>query len=257
MQIYIHGLSDEIGEKDIIPLFASVGSLGSVKVIRDIVSGRSSGFALVTVNDDTEGQKVIERLNGTLLKGGKLTVFKIHDTLPGEMEFREWLSHNAGEVLRKVGVTQSQTIVDYGCGPGIFTLAAAAIVGRQGKVYALDVRIKALEEIRESAAKNRFSNLEVILIEKSAVKVNLVNQSADVALLYDVLQEVPDKPGLLAELYRILKPDGILSVFPMHIGTDKLLNLVSTTGLFHVRENFGYPGFASASEIVNLTKRKD
>lgn len=257
MQIYIHGLSDEIEEKDIMPLFAGAGSLGSVKVIRDIVSGKSSGFALVTVNDDTEGQEVIERLNGNLLKGGKLTVFKIHDTLPGEMEFREWLSHNAGEVLRKVGVTPSQTIVDYGCGPGIFSLAATVIVGRYGKVYALDVRLKALGEIKDNAAKNRLTNLEVMLIDKSTVKVNLSNQSVDVTLLYDVLQEVPDKPGILAELYRILKPEGILSVFPMHIGTDKFLNLVSTTGLFQVRDRFGYPGFASASEIVNLTKRKD
>jgi 2-polyprenyl-3-methyl-5-hydroxy-6-metoxy-1,4-benzoquinol methylase len=256
MQLFFHGLSEDIEEKDIIPLLSGVVSLGSVRVIRDVVSGKSRGFALVTIKDEIEGQKTIERLNGTVLKGTKLAVLKIHDTLPGEMEFREWLSSNAGEVLRKVGVSQSQTIVDYGCGPGIFSLAAATIVGLYGKVYALDVRSKALEEMKEKAVKDGLTNLETILIDKSSVKVTLDDRNVDVVLLYDVLQEVPDKTGLLAELHRILKPDGFLSVFPMHLGTEKLLDIVNNAGLFQVRDRFGYSGLESASEIVNLIKRK-
>jgi hypothetical protein len=73
-------------------------------------------------------------------------------------------------------------------------------------------------------------------------------------LLYDVLQEIQDKPALFREIDRLLKPLGTLSVFPMHMGTEAFLMLNDKAGLFRVRERVGYPGFFSSSEIVNLTK---
>ena len=255
MQLYIDGLSDDLTEKDLMPLFSDVGSMESLRVIRDIVSGESRGFALVTVANDAEGQTAIGRLNGTTLAGRRLVVFKVHDTLPGEMEFREWLRDNAGEVLKKVGVEESQTVVDYGCGPGIFSIAAASIVGRQGKVYALDVRPGALEKLKEIAIRDDVPSLQTMLLDRSTVSVDLAAGSADVVLLYDVLQEIPDKGGLMRELHRLLKPEGILSVFPMHLGTAKFLELVDASDLFRVRDRKGVPGFQSASEVVNLTKR--
>jgi 2-polyprenyl-3-methyl-5-hydroxy-6-metoxy-1,4-benzoquinol methylase len=256
MQVYIDGLSDGMTERDIFPFFSGIDSLVSVRVIRDIVTGKSRGFALAMISNNTEGQSVIQKLNGASLKGRKLTVFKIHDTLTGEMEFREWFRDNSVEVLHKVGILESHTVADYGCGPGIFSFAAAEIVGPQGKVYALDVRLQALEKIKGIAIENRLNNLETILIDRSILSVSLKKESVDVVLLYDVLQEIVDKPGLMAELHKILKPSGILSVFPMHLGTDKFLDLVKTVDLFHMRDSIGFPGFESASNVVNLTKRK-
>ncbi len=254
MQLYVSGLSEDMSEKDLMPLLSGVGSVKSVRVIRDIVSGKSKGFALVTVTNETEGQDAIGRLDGMTLAGTKLTVFKIHDTLPGEMEFREWLRDNADKVLNEVGVKEGQTLVDYGCGPGIFSIAAAKIVSQNGKVYALDVRPRALERLKEIAIQNGLANLETMLLDKSTVPIALRDRIANVVLLYDVLQEIQDKPGLMIELHRILKPNGVLSVFPMHLGTDKLLDLVNAVNLFQVRDRYGVPGFQSASEIVNLTK---
>ena len=255
MQLYIDGLAEATEEKDIIPIMSGVGSLVSVKVIRDIVSGKSRGFALATISDPAEGLETIARINGTVLKGKKLNVFRVHETLNGEMEFREWLRDNADEILRKVGVLPLHTVVDYGCGPGIFSLAASRIVGPQGKVFALDVRSRALAAIKEIAVEDGLNNLETILIEKSVVPVSLKEGIVDVVLLYDVLQEIVDKPKLLTELYRVLKPNGTLSVFPMHLGTAKFLDLMDEIGLFQVRDTIGYRGFESASNIVNLTKR--
>lgn len=254
MQLYIRGLSEGVSEKDLMPLFSGVGSVKSVRVVRDIVSGKSKGFAIVTVTNDSEGQEAIGRLNGTMLAGTKLTVFKIHDILPGEMEFRDWLRDNAGEALNKVGVRQGQTLVDYGCGPGIFSIAAAKIIGRQGKVYALDVRPSALAKLKEIAIEDRLPNLETMLIDKSTLSVALGTGIADVVLLYDVIQEIQDKPGLFKELYRILRQDGLLSVFPMHLGTDKFLTMINALGLFRFKDRYGPPGFRSASEVTNFTK---
>jgi 2-polyprenyl-3-methyl-5-hydroxy-6-metoxy-1,4-benzoquinol methylase len=256
MQLYIDGIPDETTEKELAPLFAGVRSLSALRVIRDIASGESRGFALATVSDDKEGQEAITRLNGSILAGKKLVVFKVHDTLPGEMEFREWMRDEAPEILRKAGVKDGHVVVDYGCGPGIFSMAAADLVGTAGKVHALDVRPRALEKLKSEAADHGLTNLDTLLIDKSNVSVALATGAADVALLYDVLQEIPDKPALMKEMDRLLKPDGVLSVFPMHLGTDKLMELLKSVDLFQVREHHGYPGFKSASEIVNLTKKK-
>jgi 2-polyprenyl-3-methyl-5-hydroxy-6-metoxy-1,4-benzoquinol methylase len=255
MQLYVDGLAHDTSEEDLAPLFHTVGSVDSVRVIRDIVTGESRGFALVHVANDADGQAAIGRLNGTTLSGRKLVVFKVHDILPGEMEFREWLRDNVGDVLKRVGVDKSQTVVDYGCGPGISSIAAARAVGQEGEVYAVDVRPKALESLSETAIESGLSNLKTMLIDKSTVLIGLADESADVILLYDVLQEISDKPGLMLELHRILKATGVLSVFPMHLGTSRLLDLVHSVGLFRVRDRYGYAGFQSASEIVNLTKR--
>jgi 2-polyprenyl-3-methyl-5-hydroxy-6-metoxy-1,4-benzoquinol methylase len=167
MQLYVDGLSPDTSEKDLVPLFAGVGSVESVKVIRDIVTGHSKGFALIKILDDTQAQAAIGRLNGTTLAGRKLVVFRVHDILPGEMEFREWLRDNAGEVISRVGVEESHTVVDYGCGPGIFSLAAARAVGQSGRVHALDIRPRALERLNALAAKNGLANIGTMLIDKA------------------------------------------------------------------------------------------
>jgi SAM-dependent methyltransferase len=256
MQLYIGGLPDNTAEDEVISLFSKIGTVESVQVIRDIGSSKSKGFAIVRMPNDAEGEEAIRKLNGLMLADRQVLVARMHETLPGEMEFREWLRDNADEVLNKAGVREGQTLVDYGCGPGIFSIAAAKIVGRQGKVYALDIRPRALSRLKEIAMEDGLPNLKTMLIDKLTVSVALSDGVADVVLLYDVLQEIQDKPRLMAELYRILKPSGVLSVFPMHLGTSKLLDLVDAIGLFQTRDRYSTSGFESASEIVNLTKRR-
>jgi hypothetical protein len=58
-----------------------------------------------------------------------IVVRRMPETLPGEMEFREWpIEHS--EVLIHVGVREAQTVLDYGYGSGIFTIPSARIVGK-------------------------------------------------------------------------------------------------------------------------------
>ena len=114
-------------------------------------------------------------------------------------------------------------------------IAGASIVGRQGKVYALDVRPVALERLREAASRKGLDNIETMLLDRSTVSIALENEDVDVVLLYDVLQEIQDKPGLLKELHRILRQDGLLSVFPMHLGTDKFLNMINALRLVPIQ----------------------
>ncbi|MGA7678330.1 MAG: hypothetical protein WCA51_08190, partial [Dehalococcoidia bacterium] len=65
---------------------------------------------------------------------------------------------------------------------------------------------------------------------------------------------IDDRLGLLHELHRVLKDDGILSVFPMHMGTEKFIDVMRECDLFCLRNRYAPPGFKTASEILNFNK---
>ena len=74
MNIYVGNLAREVSEKDLENTFSSFGSIRSVKVIRDLFSGESKGFAFVEMAGTKEGQAAINELTTKELKGKKLIV---------------------------------------------------------------------------------------------------------------------------------------------------------------------------------------
>lgn len=254
MQLNVSGIPDNFDDNELIELFSKLGKAELAKVIRDIPSGKSRGFGIVRMPNDIEVADAIKSLNGFKIGDSQIKVSRMHETLPGEMEFREWLRDNAFEVLTNIGVRSNQTVLDFGCGPGIFSIVSSGIVGNQGKIYALDIRSIALEHFKLEADSKRLNNIEPILLSRSEVPDSIKDGSIDVILLYDVLQEISDRCNLMKELNRILKQDGVLSIFPMHLGTDTLAEIMKDFGLFVFRDRLGVPGFESASEIINFMK---
>jgi len=254
MQLYVGGLSNDTKEENIVELFSSICPVQLVTIIRDIESGKSRGFAIVKILSEEDGGEAIRQLNGVALRGTNLVVRKMPETLPGEMEFREWLTDHAAEVLTKVGIRKAQIILDYGCGSGNFTIPSARIVGKQGKVYAFEARPDLLERVKERARKEGLTNIETTLSDRSKPNTNLQDESVDVIVVYDVMHEIGDRRGLLQELSRVLKRDGILSVFPMHMGTENFIDVMRGYGLFCLRNRYGPPGFKAASEVLNFNK---
>ena len=155
-------------------------------------------------------------------------------------------------MLTGVGVKKAQIILDYGCGSGTFTIPSARIVGKQGKVYAFEARPDLLERIKERAGNEGLTNIETALSDRSKPNTNLQDESVDVILVYDVMHEIGDRLALLEELSRVLRRDGFLSVFPMHMGTDSMLDAIRECNLFCFRDRYGPPGYKGASEILNF-----
>jgi tRNA A58 N-methylase Trm61 len=254
MQLHVGGLSDNTTEADVEEVFTRVCLPQSVTIIRDIDSGKSRGFAIVKILSEEKGEEAIRHLSGTMLRGRNIVVRRMPETLPGEMEFREWLAEHASEVLVHVGVSRAQTVLDYGCGSGIFTIPSARIVGKRGKVYAFEARSDRLERVREKAKEAALGNIEAVLSDSLKLSIDLPDKSVDIILVYDMMHEVDDRRGLLQELHRVLKQDGILSVFPMHMGTENFIDVMREYGLFCLRDSYGPLGFKAASEILNFQK---
>lgn len=136
---------------------------------------------------------------------------------------------NPRDQLEKVGLEQGQVVLDFGCGIGSYALPAARIVGPEGMVYALDVHPLAIKTIERRARQEALANLKTI---HSGQGTGLPDESVDVVLLYDVFHMIPDQGALLQELHRVLRPGGLLSVIPDHMGEDALLEVMGNGDLF-------------------------
>lgn len=132
-------------------------------------------------------------------------------------------------VLRDAGVQPGQTVLDYGCGGGSYSLAAARMVGEAGRVWAVDFSPLAVAEVRRRAGEQGLTNLETIETDRAT---GLANQSVDLILMYDVFQALGDPAGVLAELHRVLRAGGVLSVRHHHTRPQAVVSAVIATGLF-------------------------
>jgi RNA recognition motif-containing protein len=74
MNIFVGNLSNDVQEEDLMNLFSEFGQVKEVKIIRDLFSQQSKGFAFVEMPGLAEAQKAINELNTKEVKGKKLTV---------------------------------------------------------------------------------------------------------------------------------------------------------------------------------------
>ena len=74
MKLYVGNLSFETTENDLQDLFEQHGKVGEVSLMMDRMTGKSRGFAFVTMNDDTEAKAAMSALNGKEVGGRALNV---------------------------------------------------------------------------------------------------------------------------------------------------------------------------------------
>ena len=143
-------------------------------------------------------------------------------------KFRDFLLPREN-ILKEVGIKPSFYILDYGCGPGSYAIAAAQLVGQSGKVYALDIHPLAVQRVRNIASKKGSTNIETI---HSDCATGLPDNSIDVVLLYDTLHKLSKPDEVLAELHRVLKPKAILSFNDHHLKEEEIIFTITGKGLF-------------------------
>jgi cold-inducible RNA-binding protein len=74
MKLYVGNLSFETTENDLQDLFEQHGAVSEVNLMMDRMTGKSRGFAFVTMNDDAQATAATGALNGRELNGRTLTV---------------------------------------------------------------------------------------------------------------------------------------------------------------------------------------
>ena len=121
-------------------------------------------------------------------------------------------------------------VLDFGCGSGRYAIPAAKLVGRDGRVYALDISGRALDRMEEKAEREGLRNI-VRIDSTGGEEIRLQGKTIDLMLLIDVLQKIGDRGALFDEAYRILKPGGVVVVYPMHLKIEEVEHLAISKGL--------------------------
>jgi ubiquinone/menaquinone biosynthesis C-methylase UbiE len=103
-------------------------------------------------------------------------------------------------------VETGQVVVDVGAGTGFWTVPLARLVGPSGIVFAVDVEPIMLDETRTLAAEHQLPNVEIVQSEETSIPLD--DGVADLVVLGFVLHEPSDVEAFLAEIVRLLKPDG-------------------------------------------------
>jgi len=134
-------------------------------------------------------------------------------------------------ILKEVGIKPGFHVLDYGCGPGSYIMPLAELVGESGKIYALDIHPLAIQKVQDIASKKQLANVETIL---SDCQTGLPDNTLDAVLLYAAFHHLSDPDVVLKELYRVLKPDGILSFSDHHMKENEIVAEVTNSGLFRL-----------------------
>ncbi len=132
-------------------------------------------------------------------------------------------SDSIRQELEAAGIRPGMKLLDFGCGPGRYTLPAAEIVGSQGAVYAVDVHPLALITVEREARRQGLANVRVI---NSDCDTGLEAESVDVVLLYYALHDIERKESVLNEIHRILTPEGKL----LYKDNTNLVSLMLSSG---------------------------
>ncbi len=123
---------------------------------------------------------------------------------------RAQMGRSAEELVAAAGVAPGDRVLDIGCGTGVVARAAATRSGAAANVTGADVNSGMLEAAARFAAEAGLA--QIAWLDCDAAAMPLPDAAFDVALCQQGLQFMPDKPGAMAEMARVLKPGGRLGL---------------------------------------------
>jgi arsenite methyltransferase len=103
-----------------------------------------------------------------------------------------------------------ERVLDLGSGAGTDSLIAAQMVGEQGHVTGIDMTPEMLAKATAAAAEMGASNVE--FVESEAEQLPFLDESFDVVISNGVIDLIPDKDAVFAELFRVLAPGGHIQI---------------------------------------------
>ena len=103
-----------------------------------------------------------------------------------------------------------ERVLDLGSGAGTDSLIAAQMVGERGHVTGIDMTPEMLAKARAAAAEMGASNVK--FVESEAERLPFLDESFDVVISNGVIDLIPDKDAVFAELFRVLAPGGRMQI---------------------------------------------
>jgi arsenite methyltransferase len=175
--------------------------------IREHVRERYAEAARAATRADGCGCGCGDAESGVAVFGEGLYEAEERSSLP---EAAARASLGCGNPVAVADLHPGETVLDLGSGGGIDVLLSARRVGPTGTVYGLDMTDEMLALARENARKARATNVHFLKGYMEAIP--LTAESVDVVISNCVVNLSPDKPAVLAEIARVLRPGGRLGI---------------------------------------------
>jgi len=136
------------------------------------------------------------------------------------------------KILAEVEIEPGYQALDYGCGPGVFSIMLAEKIGQSGLVYALDIHHLAVKTVEQKARKKGLTNIKTIL---SSCSISLPDNSLDLIIFFDVFHVLDNQEEVLMELHRVLKPEAIMYFSDHHLKESHILSTLTENRLFKLK----------------------
>jgi len=118
---------------------------------------------------------------------------------------RRWLGQDPVEILSPY-VREGMTVLEPGPGMGFFTLPLARLVGHSGRVIAVDLQPKMIENLKRRAAKaNLLDRIDARVTSAETMGIGDLQEKVDFTLAFAVVHEFPDAGHFFAEVARASK----------------------------------------------------
>ena len=123
---------------------------------------------------------------------------------------RRWIGENPEDLLAPY-VREGMTVLEPGPGIGFLTLPLARMVGPAGRVVAVDIQAKMLEELERRARKaGVHGRVETRLAKPESMGLDDLKGAVDFVLAFAVVHEMPSAEAFFREAASALKPGCLL-----------------------------------------------
>jgi len=121
------------------------------------------------------------------------------------------LEENATRALEQLQLRKGMRVCDLGCGNGYWTLPIARKIGDDGTVYAVDIQVEMLQQLKARLGRGRITNVEPVLGDVDDPRLPQ-DVSIDLVLLVDVYHEFSHPESMLWAIRNSLQPDGVVAL---------------------------------------------
>lgn len=201
--------------------------------------------------DEATGFHIVRELRSACAIDERSEAYHIYDKrlIDGIPEKALVASRGCADPVSQARLQPGEAVLDLGCGGGVDAIIASRLVGDAGVVYGLDMTAEMLDLARENAAAANAGN--IAYLEGVIEDVPLGDESVDVVLSNCVVNLSDDRPAVMREALRVLRPGGRLVISDIvafeAVPASALPDLCAIAGTTN--------GMLSADEYVRLLEK--
>ena len=200
---------------------------------------------------------IVQNKNNTALKTEMPVTHKLWVMLERLETLREKLHLMKLSLAKSVGIEAGMKVLDAGCGQGTFTVCIAKLVGRTGRVTAVDISDESLDALNQNLDKYRVrSRVTFVKTDAAELPNFFAPESFDMCVSYRLIEELeqPKKlPRIVSSMAQIIRRKGTVVLLELSTETHS----VAEENLIRLHRDIGNDYFPPQRKILSCLKAAD